>query len=311
MTSFTSVYDSYKVTTSLNAESIFISMMNMDTYSIYEKEISNMDFNNDKFTLTNLYNILKKGFTKDSSIKIIIELHNKILKINFKILSDLMSFDHSFELQEKYDDNIHVKELKKEIDSLKQKNNNLELQINKNHKATHEIINGNYTEVWKGINKNDDNINKLIKNIVYNKTLKESSILPIIDPYNRLDTSINSLKLFDEKLVEEKYKVFLNWLNTSICSALGNGHISTINSIKYITPYDSILYKLVDIPGAIDGININSLLRSENNFRLISQQQNINNPIINKDIYRYLKVRYIDIIFTNNSAIPCQWQFIL
>jgi hypothetical protein len=105
----------------------------MNTYSIYEKEISNMDFNNDKFTLTNLYNILKKAFTKDASIslldtsiKVIIELHNKILKINFKILSDLMSFDHSFELQEKYEDNIHMKELKKEIDTLKQKNNKMQ-----------------------------------------------------------------------------------------------------------------------------------------------------------------------------------------
>jgi hypothetical protein len=291
----------------------------MNTYNIYEKEISNMDFNNDKFTLTNLYNICQKGFSKaDNIVKITIELHNKILKINFKILSDLMSFDHSFELQEKYDDNIHMKELKKEIDALKQKNSNLEIQINKNHNATHEIINGNYTEVWKGINKNDGNINKLIKNIVYNKTLKESSILPIIDPYNLLDTSNNPLNLFDEKSIEEKYKVFLTWLNTSICSALANGHISTINSIKYITPYYSILYILVEIPSDIDGINMNTLLRSDGNSMYIAcchNQQNgrhydINNPLINKDIYRYLKVRYIDVVIKENVG-KMYWQFVL
>jgi hypothetical protein len=96
--------------------------MNINTYAIYEKEISNMDFNNDKFTLTNLYNIVQKGFSKaDNIVKITIELHNKILKIKFKIVSDLMNFEHSFELQEKYDDNIHMKELKKEIDVLKNK----------------------------------------------------------------------------------------------------------------------------------------------------------------------------------------------
>ena len=121
MSSFTIDYNSYKVTTSLNAETIFISMMNINTYSIYEKDITSMDFNNDKFTLKNLYNIFHKGFHIDSTINIGIELHNKILKINLKIISDLMNFEHSFELQEKYDDNIHMKELKKEIDSLKNK----------------------------------------------------------------------------------------------------------------------------------------------------------------------------------------------
>jgi hypothetical protein len=136
MTSFTIDYDTYKVTTSLNAETIFISMMNINTYAIYEKEITIMDFNNDKFTLTNLYNIFQKGFNIDKNIKIIIELHNKILKINFKILSDLMNFEHSFQLQEKYDDNIHMKELKKELNELKPQVKNI---INKNTK-TNSII---------------------------------------------------------------------------------------------------------------------------------------------------------------------------
>jgi hypothetical protein len=138
MTSFTIDYDTYKVTSSLNTETIFISIMNNNTYTIYEKEISIVDFNNDKFTLTNLYNIFQRGFKKDSTIDIGIELHNKILKINFIIISDIINFEHSFELHEKNDDNIHMKELKKELNELKQKNNKLESQIkniiNKNTK---------------------------------------------------------------------------------------------------------------------------------------------------------------------------------
>jgi hypothetical protein len=121
MSSFTIEYESYKVTISLNEATIFISMMNINTYAIYEKEITSIDFNNDKFTLSNLYNIFHKGFNKDSTINIDIKLHNKILKININILSELMNFNHSFELHEKYDDNIHMKELKKEINSLKNK----------------------------------------------------------------------------------------------------------------------------------------------------------------------------------------------
>ena len=121
MSSFTIEYKSYKVTVSLNAETMFISMMNINTYAIYEKDITLMDFNNDKFTITNLYNIFQKGFNMDSTINIDIKLYNKILKININIISELMNFEHSFELQEKYDDNIHMKELKKEIDSLKNK----------------------------------------------------------------------------------------------------------------------------------------------------------------------------------------------
>jgi len=179
--SFTTDYNFYKVTTSLNAETIFISMMNLNTYNIYEKEISTMDFNNDKFTLKNLYNILEKGFNKDETIKITIGLHNKILKINFKILSELMNFNHSFELNEKSDDNIHIKELKKEIDSLKQKNSKLE-----------SIVNGN-----------QESQKSIIENII-NKNTKANSIIPIINIQ------------IDEEEVERKYKWFLDYFLTQI-----------------------------------------------------------------------------------------------
>jgi regulator of replication initiation timing len=177
MSSFTIEYESYKVTTSLNAKTIFISMMNINTYAIYEKDITSMDFNNDKFTLKNLYNIFQKGFHIDSTINIGIELHNKILKINLKIISDLMNFEHSFELQEKYDDNIHMKELKKEIDSLK---NKLE------------------STIMKELKKEIDSLkNKLESTII--KT-KPDSIIPIIN-----------FPIIDEIEVEKKYKWFLDW----------------------------------------------------------------------------------------------------
>jgi hypothetical protein len=139
--SFITEYDTYRVTVSLNINTIFISMMNINNYNIYEKEISSLDFNNDKFTIKNLYNIFEDAFIKrNKEICMNLELHDKIIKININILSPYMNFTHKFEIYEKKDDNIHLRELKKELDFVKKKNDKLEsLLLNRNIK-TNSII---------------------------------------------------------------------------------------------------------------------------------------------------------------------------
>ena len=226
MTSFTIDYDTYKVTTSLNAETIFISMMNINTYAIYEKEITIMDFNNDKFTLTNLYNIFQKGFNIDKNIKIIIELHNKILKINFKILSDLMNFEHSFQLQEKYDDNIHMKELKKELNELKSQVKNI---INKNTK-TNSIIPIINLQI------NEDEVETKYKRFLdWFLTLIEKN--PTIDKLNMPNNLPNS----SSGIINGIPFVDLNFTVTSIFIGINSNQNSPIS---YIIPEKSLYYYL-------------------------------------------------------------------
>ena len=110
-------FDNYKVNFKLNG-TLLISMMNMNTLILYEKEIDNMD----------IYNILLLGFNKDKSVVITRELSDKILKLNVTIIAEFKNF--SFELDEKYDMNELKNDfdnLKKELDIIKQKNIELEL----------------------------------------------------------------------------------------------------------------------------------------------------------------------------------------
>ncbi len=119
MTTYTQDYEGYNVSLSLNTDSLYIKLLNLTTFEIYDLDIDSKIHNNDKVNYENLFNLFKTATKKDDpKITIDINCKGNILLVELDIDNPFVTFNKIFELSKQTEKDINLKELKKEIYNL-------------------------------------------------------------------------------------------------------------------------------------------------------------------------------------------------
>jgi len=109
-------YENHKVSLSLGAQSLNISVLNNVSYDLYSLDVNQLIFNDNRIKFSNLFNLIKAGLNKsDDSITVTIETLVKTMNFKLDVNNDYTTFNHTFELVKQESGSVDLKDIKKSI----------------------------------------------------------------------------------------------------------------------------------------------------------------------------------------------------
>jgi hypothetical protein len=115
-------YENHKISLSLGAQSLNISVLNNVSYDLYSLDVNQLIFNDNRIKFSNLFNLIKAGLNKsDKSISVTLVTLVKTMNFKLDVNNDYTTFSHTFELIKQENGTIDLKEIKKSIILLNKK----------------------------------------------------------------------------------------------------------------------------------------------------------------------------------------------
>jgi hypothetical protein len=109
-------YENHKVSLSLGAQSLHISVLNNVSYDVYSLDVNQLIFNDNRIKFSNLFNLIKAGLNKsDKSISVTLETNVKTMNFKLNVNNDYTTFNHTFELVKQESGSVDLKDIKKSI----------------------------------------------------------------------------------------------------------------------------------------------------------------------------------------------------